>query len=168
MSKETWNLDEVTKEEIVEHLQKFHQVDFNDRRALNEEEFIEGHFPNLVRDFQAINGNAFNKKNKSNVEKAHLLIRESLKKCEKEGISVIRVFDLNEEGFGEYRICKPIQEQIEYLKFKRWLAMIEGFANKTLLQGNLIEELALDEVLKDIKETIIEGQRKRIKVKQKS
>jgi len=165
MTKINWELGKVTKEEIVEHLKEFHQVDFNDRRALGIIEFIENHFPDLVQDCDVIRNDFYGKVSKKKIDKVYSLIKLSLKECETNGIPVVNVYDFNEQGSPEWRICKPTQDQIEYLRFKRWLAMIEGLANKTLLQGNLIEELALDEVLGDIKRTIIEGQKKRIKLK---
>lgn len=163
MTAQDWKVNKVKHDEIIRHLNEFHSVDFSDRRALTEDEFLTEHFPELIKDLEDKDYGYLTKDRKKNIEKANNIIKNALKLCEEKQIPVIRVFDWNENNLPEWRICKPTQEQILYLKFKKWLAIIEGLANKTLLQGNLIEEQSIDEVLKDIKSTILEGQNKRKK-----
>jgi len=164
-----WDLD-TDKKEIAEHLKEFHSVNFNDRSALNDEEFKEEHFPVLLKHLEDKKNGYLSEKAKKDLNSIDEKIRLALKYCEEKGVAVIRVCDFDTKtGEIEWRICMPTREQIEYLKFKRWFAIIEGLANKTLLQGNLIDEVSLKQVLREIQDTIIQKQKKRqeIIVKQK-
>jgi len=156
-----WDLD-TEKKEIVKHLQEYHCVDFNNREALNDEEFKEEHFPELLKHLEDKKNGYLSSDGRKKLNKIEFKIKEALKYCEKENIPVARVcWNDGKTGEFEWRICKPNSEQIDYLKFRRWFAIIEGLANKTLLQGNMVDEISLDEVLKEMKNAIIQKQKKR-------
>ena len=153
MTNQKFDLD-TPCEEIALHLKEDHCYEFDDRRSLKHEEFIEEHFPDLVKYLQdkKLQDNNKNKhylleEGREKLEKINRKIRSVLSYCEENGIPIIRVFKKNENGEGEWRICKPTVEDITYLLFRRWYAMIEGLTNKSLLQANLIEEKSLDEIL---------------------
>jgi len=162
-----WDLD-TNKKIIAEHLQQYHAVDFRSRASLNDEEFKEEHFPKLLRYLQDEKNGYLSADGRKEISSIDSKIREALKFCEESQIPVVRVCDFNESGNIEWRICKPTSEQVEYLKFKRWFVIIEGLANKTLLQGNLVDEISLDEILKEMKNAIIEKQNKRQEIRIKN
>lgn len=54
MTNTKWQIDNVSIQEIVEHLKKFHAVPFDNRNSLSEEEFIEQHFPALVKEQESL------------------------------------------------------------------------------------------------------------------
>ena len=52
MTTQSWDLYNIKVEEIVEHLKDKHSVDFNHRASLSEDEFLEEHFPELLKDME--------------------------------------------------------------------------------------------------------------------
>lgn len=173
MTVQEWDVHNLEIEIIVEHLKEHHSVGFHHRASLSDDEFLEEHFPELLVDMQnrdlIFEGQTGNRERrlylgaegKRRLTIARKKMNDALKFCEENGIPIAKVFDFNHRGESEWRICKPTAEQLAYLKFIRWYKIIEGLANKSLLQGNLIEETSIDEVLREIKESIIEGQGER-------
>ena len=163
MTVQDWKVEEVDKKIVAEHLKDFHCYEFNDRRALNVEDFMQEHFPYSVRDIEDKKYGLETDTVRERVPKIRKLLREVLRYCQDNSIPIVKVLDFNEDNKPEWRICKPNQEQLNYLKFNRWYNSAEGFVNKALMQGNLIGNLEIDEVIKELKETIKEKQLVRIK-----
>ncbi|MHA1201336.1 MAG: hypothetical protein ACTSQ4_02290 [Candidatus Heimdallarchaeaceae archaeon] len=167
MSNQDWNINKVKPEEIAHHLKDEHQYPFHDRRSLDVNDFIFEHFPALIRPMEEKNYGYLRGDGRKRILKARQLLSQSLKICEKKSIPIAKVYDFNESNEGQWRICKPTNEQLAYLKFKRWFASAEGYFNKTLLQESMIQEADVDELLSQLKETIKKRQEVRVKVKLK-
>ena len=163
MTVQDWKVEEVDKKIVAEHLEDFHCYEFNDRRALNVEDFMQEHFPYSVKDIEDKRYGSKTDSVRERVPKIKKLLQKVLKYCQENSTPIVKVLDFNEDNKPEWRICKPNQEQLNYLKFSRWYNCAEGFVNKALLQGNLIGNLEIDEVIKELKETIKEKQIVRIK-----
>jgi len=120
MTAQDWNLEDIKTEEIVEHLEKFHKVPWNDRRALTQEEFIQEHFPETIKIIEERENGYMNEASKKVFRKAISKIKSAIKMCEEKGIAVTNVIDeIPDEHKGEWRICEPTESQIEYLKVFR-------------------------------------------------
>ena len=179
MTQQSWDMYKIKVEEIAEHLQEFHSVLFNDRRSLSEDDFNSEHFPELISDMQdrdLIFENKYkryerehylNEKGKERLNKVKVLLLRVLKFCEDNGIAIAKIYWYNENGDGEWRICKPTEEQLAFLKFKRWFASAEGYINKALLQEQMLSEPALDEMLQDFKDMVLSTQEEREKKREK-
>jgi len=167
MTVQKWEVDNVSKEEVALHLKEFHCWEFNDRRALSVEDFMEEHFPVAVKGLEDEKCGYESESTRVRVPKIRKLLGKVLRYCQENGIPVVKVLDFNEDNKPEWRICKPNHEQLNYLKFKRWYNSAEGFVNKALMQGNLIGNIEVDEVLKELKETIKEKQIVRMEKAQK-
>jgi len=161
-----WDFD-TSEKEIVEHLLECHSGDFKSRISLNDCEFKEEHFPKLLKQLEDKRNGYLSAEGKKELNSIDSKMKSVLKYCEEESIPIMRVCDFDESEKIEWRICKPTTDQVDYLKFKRWFAIIEGLANKTLLQRNMIDELSLKEVLAQIQKTIMEKQRLRQEIKVK-
>jgi len=167
MTNQDWDLDKITARKIAEHLEKEHSFGFNDRRAISMDDFMFEHFPCIMRAMQDEGYGFLDEQGKKDISKARKHLRESLKYCEENQIPIIKVYDFNENDEGEWRICKPTQEQVDYLKNHRWFKSAEGYFNKAILQNQMLSETDLDLMLNDLKETIIEKQEQRILLKSK-
>lgn len=179
MTVQSWDLYVTKVEIIVEHLTKHHSFPFNDRRSLPESDFLVDHFPELVKDMEdkelifegddieRKKGLYLGKKGKQRLDRGIHLLRQALKFCEENSIPLAKIYWFNEDGDGEWRICKPTEEQLAFLKFKRWFASAEGYINKALLQERMLSEPEIDEMLKEFKEKVLEIQKKREKKREK-
>jgi len=111
--------------------------------------------------------NNLGKQAKERIQQADDILSKALKYCEENKIPVAKVYDFNENGEAEWRICKPSEEEIRYLRFHRWFASAEGYINKALLQQRMISEPELDAMLKEFKEKVLEIQSDREKKRKK-
>jgi len=161
MTKKEFNIKNVTVEEVVKHLKEAHQVPFDSRASLSVGEFISEHFPNLIKsqeDCTYGRDNNLGKQARERIEQADNILSKALKYCEENGMSIAKVYDFNEDGEAEWRICEPNEEQIRYLRFHRWFSSAEGYINKALLQQRMISEPEIDEMLAEFKEKVLEVQ----------
>lgn len=187
MTQKSWDLYAIRTEEIVEHLVEHHSVPFDSRMSLSVNEFIEEHFPEVLQDLEEKDlefagatsknkkGHYLSKDGKIRLGKARSLLGATLKYCEENSIPIAKVLDevKNEQGLRgwEWRICKPTQEQITMLKFKRWFASAEGYFNKAVLQEGMLEDLSEEDIellIEQLKDTIKHRREEReIKIEKK-
>ena len=145
MTKENWDIDKITKEEIVLHLKEHHQVPFNDRSSLTETEFREDHFPELTKYLEEEKYGYLSEKGKNLLKKFKQKLRDALIFCEEEKIPIARVFDeIDGHNESEWRICKPTQEQLNYLKQFRWFRIAAGNFCKVLYQSEMLGDVSED------------------------
>lgn len=172
MTKEKWDVDDITTEEVVNHLVEHHSVPFNDRASLNFDEFVTEHFPRLLKDItdknlvyeslgKNVKGHYLSGEGRERLGKARAVLRKALKYCEENAIPIAKVLDEvktdNDLATFEWRICKPTQEELSVLKFKRWFTSAEGYFNKAVLQEGMLEDLGpeeLDLLVEQLKDTI--------------
>lgn len=166
MSKQNWNL-KTSEEEMVLHLQEEHCYPFNDRRSLSVQDFIFEHFPEMVKHLCDKDYGYLNKDGRKSLVGVRKKLQKVLWMCERKGVPIAKVYDFNEKNEAEWRICKPSQEQVSYLKFKRWFPSAEGFFNKALLQSMMIGEEDIDLLIEELKSTIREKQEIRLEQKKK-
>ena len=189
MSKRNWKVNEITVKEIAEHLNEFHSVDFSDRRSLSAEDFKTEHFP------EDLSKPLAREERKKILNAIKDLVRRAIKVCEKKGYTIANVFwsddiydqEFNIEGFdmkdfdieqmrwwrkkGEWRICKPLEEQQRYLKWKRYFNIIAGFTEKIFNQQEMVKDKVNDEELfEEIREHIqmIHQEKRKKRRKQKN
>lgn len=180
MTQTSWDMWKIKIIEIAEHLHKHHNADFNDRRSLSMDDFHAEHFPEVIQDMQdrdlEFEGNYRHRNReqsyltpdgKKRLNRVKALLMNTLKFCEENGIAIAKIYWWNEDGEGEWRICKPTEEQLGFLKFRRWFPSAEGYINKALLQEQMLSEPALDVMLQEFKEKVIEIQEKREKKREK-
>jgi len=163
MTKTRWEHDKISVKEIAKHLQDTHCDGFNSRVSLTEDEFIEEHFPDLVKDLATLNQheNYLSPEGKKRVATVRNLLRSSLKFCEEHSIPIARVVDMNEKGEFEWRICKPTQEELDILKHSRYFSAAEGYFNKVVLQQNMLDPADIDALLSQLREQIEKTQDER-------
>lgn len=173
MTQQSWDLYKIKVEEIAEHLVKHHSVSFDSRMSLNVNEFIEEHFPEVLKDLQDVDfefegspsknkkGHYLSSQGKIRLTKARSLLRNTLKYCEENSIPIAKVLDevKNKEGLlgWEWRICKPNHEQITMMKFTRWFASAEGYFSKAVSQEGMLEDLSekdIELLIEQLKDTI--------------
>jgi len=178
MTQQTWDLYTITIEEIVEHLKEHHSVPFDSRMSLSINEFIEEHFPEVLKDLQEESfefegaptkkktGHYLSDEGRVRLRKARSLLREALKYCEENSIAIAKVLDevKSKEGLRkwEWRVCKPTHEQVSFMKFTRWFASAEGYFNKAVSQEGMLEELSDEHI-----ELLIQQLRNTIKIRRK-
>jgi len=162
MTKQDWDLD-TEAEEIVSHLQDEHAFPFNDRRSLSAQDFIFEHFPAMIKNMEDKEYGYLSEEGKDDFNKIRKMLKKALKICEERSIPIANVLEFNEKNEGEWRICKPTMEQLNYLKFARWFTSAEGYFNKAVMQGSMIEDIDVDMMLEDLKITIEQRQKKRKK-----
>jgi len=159
--KQDWDINEIKIDEVAQHLIDYHSFEFNDRRALSCDDFIFEHFPSLMKDMEDNGYGYLSEQGKEKIKKANELLKNTLKHCEERAIAIAKVYDLNEKGEGEWRICKPTKEQLEYLKFKRWFASAEGYFNKAVCQDKMLSTPDLDILMEELKDKILDKQKQR-------
>jgi len=164
MTTQDWDIKKINIKDVAKHLLDNHSVDFNDRRALSTDDFISEHFPTLIKHMQD-NGYGFlSPIGKAKLEEVKDLLQKTLKYCEENGIAIVNIYDFNEKGEGEWRICKPTLAQLEYLKFKRWFASAEGYFNKVVMQEKMIGVPDLDILMQELKDKIVVKQQERMRL----
>jgi len=166
MTKQNWN-KKTGKEEIALHLKEYHSFPFNDRRSLTVQDFMFEHFPDLVKTMCDKDYGYLNAGGRKALLEARGKLREALRYCEEKNIKVAKILDFNEDNDAEWRICEPSREQISYLKFKRWFTSAEGFFNKAVLQEAMIDEVDVEQLLRELKLTIKQKQEVREAKKKK-
>jgi hypothetical protein len=157
MTKQDFNL-KTKKEEIALHLKEHHSFSFNDRRSLSVQDFMFEHFPDLVKEICNKDYGYLNPKGRDTILKARKKLTEVLRYCEEKRIPVAKVLDFNEDNDAEWRICRPTQEQVGYLRFKRWFRSAEGFFNKAVLQEAMVDDVDVEQLMNELKMTIKEKQ----------
>ena len=165
MTKTKWACDDVETETVVEHLKTHHQVAFDSRNSLSEDEFIQEHFPSLIKDIEdrGYNANFLSEEGRKRIATVRGILRRSLKFCEQHSIPIARVADQNATGDFEWRICKPTMEQLDAMKNLRYFAAAEGFFNKVVLQAAMLsDETDIDALLAELKEQITVKQNERL------
>ena len=173
MTQQSWDLYRIKTEEIAEHLVEHHSVPFDSRMSLNVNEFIEEHFPEVLKDLQEADlefegalsknkkGHYLSPQGKVRLRKARSLLREVLKYCEENSIPIAKVLDEVKTKDGlrkwEWRICKPTNEQVAFMRFTRWFASAEGYFNKAVMQEGMLENLSDEDIevlIEQLRETI--------------
>jgi len=163
-----WNIDEVTSTKIKEHLREFHQVSFDSREALSIDEFVVTHFPSLLKDDEDYRRRYITDEGKKRLNKARRLLRVAIKLCEEEKIPIAIVFGVDENEMPVRRICKPTQEDIDFLKWKRYFKILEGVFHKVLQQDNFYQDYSIEEEKQDVLEALQEGEKEREEKKKKA
>lgn len=148
MTQQKFDIYVVKVEEIVDHLVEHHSVPFGDRASLHEDDFMFEHFPELLKDLEDKNleyggkrGGYLSEEGRERVRKVRGLLRKALKFCEANSIAIAKVLD-EDNGKWEWRVCKPTQEQLAFMKYTRWFASAEGYFNKAVSQEGMLEELS--------------------------
>jgi len=161
MTTQDWNIKKISIKEIAQHLIDFHSVDFNDRRALSVDDFMSEHFLALIKHMQDNGYGYLSNVGREKLQEVREKLQETLKFCEDNSIPIAKVYDFNEKGEGEWRVCKPTITQLEYLKFKRWFASAEGYFNKAVMQEKMISLPDLDALMQELKDKIVVKQKER-------
>jgi len=159
--KAEFDVEKVDVKDVVNHLKEFHSVSFNDRRALTVDDFIYEHFPCVIKDMQDIGYGYLSDLGKARLQEVKNILSKSLKYCEENSIKIAKVYDFNEKGEGEWRVCKPTLSQLEFLKFKRWFASAEGYFNKAVMQEKMLSVPDLDILMQELKDKIVAKQKQR-------
>jgi len=165
---ESWDINNIQADEIKIHLRDFHQVNFESREALSIDEFIVYHFPSLLKDDEDYRRRFITDEGKKRLNKARRLLREAIKLCEEEKIPIAVVFGIDENEMPIRRICKPTQEDIDFLKWKRYFKILEGVFHKVLLQDNFYQDYSIEEEKQDVLEALQEGEKEREEKKKKA
>ena len=165
---ENWDIDNIRADEIKIHLKEFHQVNFESREALSIDEFVVHHFPKLLKDDEDYRRRFITDEGKKRLNKARRLLREAIKLCEEEKIPIAVVFGVDENSMPIRRICKPTQDELDFLKWKRYFKILEGVFHKVLLQDNFYDEYSIEEEKQDVLVALQEGEKEREERKRKA
>jgi len=165
---ESWDIENIKAETIKEHLREFHQVSFDSREALSIDEFVINHFPSLLKDDEDYRRRYITDEGKKRLSKARRILREAIKLCEEERIPIAIVFGVDRNSMPVRRICKPTQEDLDFLKWKRYFKILEGIFHKVLQQDNFYQDYSIDEETQDVLEALQEGEKERAEKKKKA
>ena len=170
MTQQNFDLYNIKVVEVVEHLVKFHSVPFGDRASLSEDDFMFEHFPEILKDMQDDGYGFLTEEGKVRLRRVRYIFKVALRYCEENSVAICKVYDENEKGDGEWRVCKPTEEQLAFLKFKRWFACAEGYFNKAFLQEGMLADLTKEDtelLIGQLKDKIKEKREERDKKKEK-